>query len=387
MSNDSTEPLIDLDIEELREEARKIVPPEEQKFLQFENRPWYMCFYHIFMSLVTGATIAGAYFFLISGGDKITPRCYVYHDYHEKSFIPDSPDSETWNEWLCNITTICFWTYPLVCPMVVICVYLKNLLDARLYYECLLNGILLDYRNASHLASPAFWLLLLHGCLGISCLFYIKSASQWSDRSLSEMASSFLAYLAPVFAFLFVLFSNWSVEWHLIPISKYCEQDHTEAISHLGKCTFATDRELENAWEATEELLIHRAAANGRKIQLSTPEFFTLVRQQLIRKTRCPDRGCCSCLRFYWVYRLLCLSSKLYDKRVASFRCWVRVYWLFIALAGTVFLWAFIHTAHFLLIYQQVLSTPLPLGPDPHSLKKSATSLIQLVLPLHAFQR
>ena len=53
---------------------------------------------------------------------------------------------------------------------------LKNMLDARLYYECLLNGILLDYKNASYVYSPAFWLLILHGGLGVSCLFYIRSA-------------------------------------------------------------------------------------------------------------------------------------------------------------------------------------------------------------------
>lgn len=335
------------------------------------------------MSLVTGATIAGAYFFLISGGNKITPRCYVYHDYHDASFIPDDPNSETWNEWLCNITTICFWTYPLVCPMVVVCVYLKNMLDARLYYECLLNGILLDYRNASYAYSPSFWLLLLHGCLGISCLVYIKSAPQWSDRTVSEMIPSFLAYLAPVGAFLFVLFSQWSVEWHLIPISKYCECDHREAIKHLDRCIFAPDRELEIAWEASEELL--RRRGSSRQIKMSTPEFFTLVRQQLVKKTRCPDRGCCHCLKFYWVYRFLMSSPFLNDGRVSSFRCWVRVYWLFIILAAITFLWAFIHTAHFLLVYQQVLHDPLPLGPDPHSLKKAAApKLIQLLLPLHS---
>jgi len=350
MSNDAQAPLIRFDLDELREEARKVVPPEEQTFLQFENRPWYMCFSHIFMSLVTGATIAGAYFFLISGGEKITPRCYVYHDFGEKSWIPDDPNSETWNEWMCNITTISFWTYPLLCPMVVICVYLKNMLDARLYYECLLNGILLDYRNASYVYSPAFWLLMLHGCLGISCLVYIRSAPQWADRPISEMGANFLAYLVPVAAFLFVLFSQWSVEWHLIPISKYCERDHRQAIKHLDSCLFASDVELKTAWEASEELL--RRQGSSRQIQLSTPEFFTLVRQQLVRKTKCPDRGCCACLKAYWVYRFLMWSSFLNDSRVSSFRCWVRIYWTFVIFAAIVFTWAFIHTAHFLLIYR-----------------------------------
>lgn len=385
MSNDVREPLVDFDLEELREEARKVLPPEEQTFLQFENRPWYMCFYHIFMSLVTSATIAGAYFFLMSGGDKITPRCYIFHDHSEKSLIPNDPDSETWNEWMCNLTTIAFWTYPLLCPMVVICVYLKNMLDARLYYECLLNGILLDYRNASYVFSPAFWLLILHGGLALSCLIYIKHTSHWADRTYSEMATNFLAYLAPVGAFLFVLFSQWSVEWHLIPISKYCELDHRKAIVHLDKCCFTSDYAFEMAWEATEDLLRHRGSS--RQIQLSTSEYFTLLRQQIMRQARNSNRGCCACLRVYWVYRLLMWSPYLRDSRVSSFRSWVRVYWLFIVFAMIVLLWAFIHTAHFLLVYQQVLSTPLPLGPDPHSLKKATTSkLIQFALPLHSMQ-
>lgn len=328
-----------------------------------------MFVYNLSMAMVSVVTIAGAYFFLMTAGEDITPRCYLYHDYADKSIIPDSPESETWNEWMCNLSTVCFWTYPVVCPLVVVCMFLKNLLDSRLYYECLLNSILFDFTNNSYLYSFTFYLLIIYGSLALSTMIYIKSASSWANKDYHDLVYSLLAYLAPVGAFLVVLFSKWNIEWHLIPLARFCERDHKGAIRHLENSTFIKERDFRTAYEAAEGLL---GRSPGRKIVLNTSEMLLLIRQQFEKKARPPSSWCCSCFKSYWVYRLL-LSSHLDDSRSRSFRCWVRLYQVFIVVASMMFVWTVLHTTHYLLVFQHVLPAPLPLGPTPHDLKKTAT--------------
>merc|ERR1719199_2370606 len=76
------------------------------------------------MSAMTSITVAGALFFLLAAPEKVSPHCY------KRPHVTRT---------LCTVSTVCFWTYPVVCCLFVVLVYAKNLVDQRTYYEFLLH--------------------------------------------------------------------------------------------------------------------------------------------------------------------------------------------------------------------------------------------------------
>lgn len=357
-----------LDLDDLRRRATAVASDDSTSaHVGMLNSPCYAVFYCIFMALVNAATVAGAYFFLVAAGNSITPRCYVYHDVTETNLVPSSPNSDTWSEWLCNISTFCFWTYPIVGPMIVVCIFWKNLLDIRLYYECLVNRILLDYRAYSYVYSPTFWFLMVYLLTGLSSLIYIKSASASGNKTYRELVYGLLAYFIPVAAFLFVLFSEWTVDWNVVSLPKYLQRDNKRAVDLLARSTFLAEDDMRDAFEATEDLLVRYEQNRSLRtpVQLSTSEYLRLILDVHERGSRPPSRWYCFRLgRNYWVYRVL-FSSHLQDARSSSFRLWTWLYTLFIFVSVLVFIWTMVHTAQDLLLFQRTLREPLPIGPSP----------------------
>lgn len=354
----------DLDLVELRRRAAQIPKVQEESFLEWENNPCWMLLMNVSLALLNVVTIAGAYFFLLSHGINVTPRCYIYHE-EGSGVIPHDHDSKTWEEWSCNICTTCFWTYPLIGMMVTVWIFRKNLLDARLYYECLCNGLLLDYRNMQCIYSPMFWLLLLYGVLAAGSLIYMKSASAASNLSYRELIYGLLAYMAPCAAFVFVLITQWSVEWNTVPLIKYCERDHAGALQLLGRSQVVRETRFLEAFEAAEDLLRRYQRENDVElVELNTSELVLLVLDMVNKRARAPFIRFW-CFRSYWVQRVL-LSEHLHDVRSSHFRIVIRLYQVFMCFAAILFVWSFLHTAQTLLILQKVLHEKLPLGPSPH---------------------
>lgn len=356
-------------LNDLRRRAEALPKVDEYTFFEYENSPCRMLFTNLAMAFLNSATVAGGYFFLLAAGASVTPRCYLYHDRSEDSFIPKSSDSETWEEWLCNTCTFCFWTYPLIGMLVIVFIFRKNMLDARLYYECLNHGLLLDFRNMQCAYSPWFWLLVLYGILGAGSLFYMKSASASSNKTYRELVYGLLAYLAPCAAFVFVLCTQWSVEWHTVPLIKYCERDHRGAIRHLDRSLVVHETAFVDAFDAAEDLLDRYEQQNSlsRPVELTTKEFVLLILDMVKLKASPPRGWCCGCRCGcgYWVSRVL-HSKHLVDTRSWAFKGVVKVYSVFIFLTVLVFIWTLLWVGHELLVLQKVLPKPLPLGPSPH---------------------
>lgn len=371
--------LEDFDLEELRRRSAAMPDVQEYEFFEYENNPCVMLGYNVGMAMLNAVTVGGAYFFLIAAGTSVTPRCSTYHDRRDLGVIPSSESSTTWEEWMCNISTFCFWTYPMLGSLVVVFLYWKNLVDSRLYYECLLNRVLLDFKNLQYVYSPSFWLLLVYGICGVSSLIYIKSASASSNKTYRELVYGLLAYFAPVAAFVFVLFRNWSVEWHTVPLGKYCERNHRGAVEHLDRSTLVREGAFVEAFEAAEDLLQRYATRHRlpRPVELTTREFVLLVLDMFKKGARAPRGWLCSpprCCRSYWVSRVL-FSRHVQDRRASTFRFFARCYMIFLLIAVVIFCWTFMHTAHELLVLQGVLKRPLPLGPNPHDMVRGPSQL------------
>lgn len=360
----------EFDLDDLRRRARstelELDEDVEEKLLGIQNRPWFLVVYCIAMACVNGSTVAGAYFFLIVAGDTITPRCYAFHD-HSDAFVPGDPNSETWSEHLCNISTFCFWTYPVIGPLVVVFVFWKNLLDARLYYECLMNKILLDFRPYAYVYSPTFWFIVLYGLTACCSLIYIKSASASKGETYRDLIYGLLAYFTPVGVFLFVLFSEWTVDWNVVSLHRYCHGDKKKAADLLSRGVFVPEDDFIRAYEAATDLLVRYAEEKSLDpVELTTPEFFRLV-LDAYEKGAVPPSPWCSCLKIfnsYWVNRVI-FCKHLRDPRSRSFRSWSWIYTLFIVIASLAFIWTMVHTAQDLMLFQRAIPGRIYLGPSP----------------------
>mmetsp|Transcript_66807 Transcript_66807/g.150869 ORF Transcript_66807/g.150869 Transcript_66807/m.150869 type:complete len:419 (-) Transcript_66807:69-1325(-) len=354
-----------IDITSLRTRAAQQPKLEDWNYFERENQPSYMVLLGITAAFVQVTVVLGAYFFVQSSGQNFTPHCRTYHGPDIAKFELEQGKLKA---YACYVTTFCFWTYPIMCPLVVIAVFWKNLLDKRLFYECLLNRIFICYSSTPHLASPTFWFLVLYLACGMSCIVYVRVSPAWSMRPLEELIFALLAYLSPIFAFLVVLFSQWSVNWHLVSLPKFVERDHGKAIELLNSCTFVKANDFRIAFRAAESAIRRLRDEDRLKPELNTAELLRLVLDQHERRdrslsTRWSDMDCSfGCVRCYWVAEVLYFGA-LKDGRSWRFRFFARLYVLFIVVAIVLFVWAMAFTVQQFIAFQR--ASVLDLLPSP----------------------
>eukprot|EP00747_Dinoflagellata_sp_TGD_P167134 gnl/TRDRNA2_/TRDRNA2_191056_c0_seq1.p1 gnl/TRDRNA2_/TRDRNA2_191056_c0~~gnl/TRDRNA2_/TRDRNA2_191056_c0_seq1.p1 ORF type:complete len:415 (-),score=54.20 gnl/TRDRNA2_/TRDRNA2_191056_c0_seq1:68-1312(-) len=343
-------------------------------FTEWENTPSWMVAYAVVSALVQVSVVSGAHFFMVAYGRRITPHCGVYYVPGLSDF---TTDTRKWEENMCYITTFAFWTYPVVCPLAVIFLYWKNLLDKRLFYEALLNKIFLQFRSHSFLSSPTFWFLALYGLCACFCLYYIKD-TEVVDMGYTELIFSLLAYLAPMTAFLIVLFTTWSVNWHIVTLPKYVEQDRVGAIKLLEDCTYVASADMCLAFEAVEWLFDDLAAKKKFTPQMTTSEILRLSLDMHEKGLRPPGLKCdCWCYQKYithWWFRSYWASRFLYykyldDSRSWAFRRWSYLYHTFMIIAVFIFIWAWMYTMLAFTIYEH---ERMPKGIGPHEVLPGA---------------
>eukprot|EP00747_Dinoflagellata_sp_TGD_P164690 gnl/TRDRNA2_/TRDRNA2_184972_c0_seq1.p1 gnl/TRDRNA2_/TRDRNA2_184972_c0~~gnl/TRDRNA2_/TRDRNA2_184972_c0_seq1.p1 ORF type:complete len:404 (+),score=50.58 gnl/TRDRNA2_/TRDRNA2_184972_c0_seq1:130-1341(+) len=330
-------------------------------FTEWENTPAWMVPFTIVSAILQVTVVSGAHFFMIAYGRHIAPRC-------------SRAGYRQWEEHLCEFTTLCFWTYPVVCPLVVVFIFWKNLQDKRLFYECLLNKIFLQFRDLPFFSSPTFWFLMGYGWCALWCLYFIKD-TEMKNVSYTELCFGLLAYFTPIVAFLVVLFSTWSVNWHIVTLPKYVQEDRRAAVKLLDECTYVASIDFGVAFEAVECLYEKLKQRQKFTPQLTTSELVQLtleMHQKGIRGTnywsrfKCDCFSCCCCWwwfsRKYWASRFLYFEH-LNDNRSWEFRRWCRAYIIFICFAVFVFIWAFLYT---LLAFTVFEGERMPKGIGPH---------------------
>eukprot|EP00747_Dinoflagellata_sp_TGD_P139370 gnl/TRDRNA2_/TRDRNA2_175887_c0_seq1.p1 gnl/TRDRNA2_/TRDRNA2_175887_c0~~gnl/TRDRNA2_/TRDRNA2_175887_c0_seq1.p1 ORF type:complete len:421 (-),score=53.40 gnl/TRDRNA2_/TRDRNA2_175887_c0_seq1:61-1323(-) len=362
-------------------ELRRCVAEEpmlpSSTYAEWENEPFWMVPIAILHAVLQVSVVTAAHFFMIAYGRNITPHCASYH-------VPGLPELTTdirkWEEDMCYVSTFCFWTYPVVCPLVVVFVYWKHLEDKRIFYECILNKVFVQFGQHSFLHSPSFWFLMVYGYLAVFCLYFIKD-SVAKGASYTQLFFSLLAYFTPIGAFLVFLFSTWSVNWHIITLPKFVEEDRLGAVKLLEECAYVKHHDFGNAFEAVESLYDKLKALRKPMPVLTTSELVKLtleMHQKGIQGTERAGRNACDCFsclclwwwfsRKYWATRFLYFQH-LEDSRSAEFRRWCRLYVAFICFAVIIFVWAFLYTFLSFTIFEGGL---MPEGVGPHEVLPDA---------------
>jgi len=349
---------------------------DEHRVLQLSpfvnaNSGWYIFLSNAFLCIFNLIAISGAFFFVMASYESIMPKCYAHK---EASAV---------STFFCNYTTFCFWTYPLICPMVMIIVIFKNLLQTRLYYEFLLSEMLVDFESDA-LSNPGVWVLLIWGISAFGMLFFLDST-----LPTDQLVFSLLAYWAPIVTFLIFLFSRWSIETSLIPVPSLLSTDpeHAGRILHHASRCILPESHMQVAFQNTIERLDKEKATPRDKLN-----FFRELKEACIKELEeCggpgkPVYSGMSCLgsfglverpqyksRFdkvsrpevvsngfalrhgYWIYNLL-FSSYLVDARSASFRSWARSFLAFIFLSAMIFAWMMARTSATYMVFEHLLS-------------------------------
>merc|ERR1719440_2148373 len=165
---------------------------------------------------MTSITVAGSLFFLLAAPEKVSPHCYA----RETVIL----------RGLCTVSTIAFWTYPVVCCLFVVLVYAKNLVDQRTYYEFLLHKVIIGYGRVPPYKQPVVLVLLAYALLAFSALVWYHLSQ--SSVAISHVYCS-LAYITPIISFLAVLATQWSIQGKLITLPNFLA-DYDWAVQHLN---------------------------------------------------------------------------------------------------------------------------------------------------------
>jgi len=167
---------------------------------------------------MTSITVTGALFFLLAAPEKVSPHCYERDGAIKR--------------WFCTASTVCFWTYPVVCCLFVVLVYAKNLVDQRMYYEFLLHKVVIAYGRTPVYKAPIVLMLLLYALCAFSALIWYH-ISKKGEVMVDHIYSS-LAYITPIISFLSVLLTQWAIQGKLVTLPNFLD-DYDWAVQHLNQ--------------------------------------------------------------------------------------------------------------------------------------------------------
>jgi len=393
-------------------QVKSEVTADEEKFEC--PQPWFLALLTVAMSAMTSITVAGSLFFLLAAPEKVSPHCY------ERKHIA--------MRGLCTASTVCFWTYPVVCCLFVVLVFAKNLVDQRTYYEFLLHKVVIGYGKNPPYQQPTVVALLIYALFAFSALVWYHFSQ--TDVLVSHVYSS-LAYITPIVSFLAVIFTSWSIQGKLITLPNFLE-DYDWAVKHLTESRCYNVEELhagylmlEHEMSQTEEtfdtprivaLVEHYAqkvhntpqqtdddvegASAVASAEVSSPDksanvaaktkmLVTEAEAALVRKTEVVKEY------VYWEVRLL-FNPRLQDDRSQAFRNWALAYMVSVVLAIILSVYIFVCCLVTCLEMERVLVPVHPwwgylhhfslrpdLGaPSSHSLKQMAASVAMSALQM-----
>jgi len=348
-------------------------------------KPWYLALLTVAMSAMTSITVAGALFFLLAAPEKVSPHCYKRTNFVART--------------MCTASTVCFWTYPVVCCLFVVLLYAKNLVDQRLYYEFLLHKVIIGYGRVQAWKLPVVLMLLLYALCAFSALIWHSLAQ--SQMQVSHVYSS-LAYVTPIISFLAVILAQWSIQGKLITLPNFLE-DYKWAISHLNTShsyplekVHAGYQILEIELEKTDEhldtatmvaLVEHytKAVANTRlptesddiedAFEGTSPKMYQRQPSGAKEQTQAAEveawesvvaQGLKQKEYVYWQVRLL-FNPRLQDERSQSFRNWALAYMVTVLLAVMLSVYLYICCFVTCLEIERVLIPGTPLYLYAHS--------------------
>lgn len=217
------------------------------------NVPWLMCVRNTIQWIIIAFAVSGSYYAHETIWVMFTPKCW-------KSSWPIA----------CHATGLCFWTTPLLGVLIAIITYWKHLYESRLYYECILHRIMMNYTNDATTQSPVTWIFVINVLVALCVVWFVASTNPFTNI---PMIQALIVYMSPLVSFFMVFLNTWQVEYQLIPLPKFYETDPALAQEVLSSAVYATEDCMRVAFEEVEEAL----AKNELDEPLTSGQYFGLL--------------------------------------------------------------------------------------------------------------
>jgi len=138
--------------------------------------------------------------------------------------------------------------FPIVSTVVAVVVCAQLILAQRTFYVMLRHGVLIDFQNINPLRDPLFIWVSVIVVLALSHFaFHVVESSLVADDSdvlagiITDSKRYAVFYGVPAFVFLTFLYLAYDVEWVLLPISKFWEEDPEWAHEAMSKIIFVNE--------------------------------------------------------------------------------------------------------------------------------------------------
>lgn len=172
--------------------------------------------------------------------EKLFPQCIHVWSHQElaRGFLVNS----------CVISTYMYWTFPLVCAIVTLLLFYRDLMHTRIWYEMLGHKVLLNFTNVGFLQHTKVRLMLFWGLFGSTMYFFAAVGTQ-------EAIEFTIPYWIPVFSFLGLLYTSWDLEDRLLSLPKFVENDPEWAKQYHMECYFIQDHVASTAFHKVHKRL------------------------------------------------------------------------------------------------------------------------------------
>jgi len=164
------------------------------------------------------------------------------------SLVWPSRDSRfaRWGEVACFVSTLLWWTFPLLCCWMLIVHFYRDLMHTRIWYEMFAHKVVINFECKNFLATKKARFLLLWFTLGSTFYVFEKKYAHWAAVQAT------FPYWLPLISFALVLYNQWSLDNMLLSVAKFVGNsvDNCKwAGDHLSHCYYTTDHDAGRAWK------------------------------------------------------------------------------------------------------------------------------------------
>lgn len=216
--------------------------PLSETYMAQNPTPYTLCLTHLGAACLHIAGALSGYVFLVVNARFAFPRCTVSSAFDRLAGLKPGAGAGL----LCEASSLCVWTFPLLCCMLVPISEFFEFCDTRLFYECLRGKMVVEFPRRRFFTAPLLLLLLGYLCLGVAGIVLggIPADSEQGGKGgdHANLVRAVLPCLVPAGVFLATTWAARDLRASLLTLPSFC-RDLRWAQEHLSGCVVVTEHE------------------------------------------------------------------------------------------------------------------------------------------------
>lgn len=216
--------------------------PLSETYLAQNPTPFTLCLTHLGAACVQIAGALAGYVFLVVNARFAFPRCTAPSAFDRFAGLKSGEGAGL----LCEASSLCVWTFPLLCCMIVPVSEFWNLCDTRLFHECLRGKLVVEFPRRRFFTAPLLLLLLGYLFLGVAAVVLggipAEAGEAGKGRDHANLVRAVLPFLVSAGVLLATMWAARDLRASLLSLPSFC-RDLRWAQEHLAGCIVVTERE------------------------------------------------------------------------------------------------------------------------------------------------